>query len=175
MKLLPSDPKLKTVVCHSNATASLTRLAFYQRNYALNYTHFSLGRVIAFAGLKNSILCVSGCPMEHINEVLFSVLFLSLNPLAWALAVISSKNSENLRKPVIAAVMTQTGICCLLVGLIVWADIAFPITDIFTILLAPCVLSGILISAIVILFTKRPRLLHLFSSHRVDQMTYKSI
>jgi hypothetical protein len=113
--------------------------------------------------------------MEHINEVLFSVLFLSLNPLAWVLAVISSKNSENLRKPVIAAVMTQTGICCLLVAMIVWSDIAFPVKDIFTILLAPCVLSGILISAIVILFTKQHRLLQLFSSQRMDQMTYKSI
>ena len=113
--------------------------------------------------------------MEQLNEALISVLFLSLNPLAWVLAVISSKNSGKLRKPIIAAVMTQTGICCLLVGLIVWADIAFPVTDIFTVLLAPCVLSGILISAIVILFTKRPRLLQLFSSLRMDQMTYKSV
>ena len=113
--------------------------------------------------------------MEQINEVLYSVLFLSLSPLAWALAVIFSKKSKRLRKPVIAAVMTQTGICCLLIALIVWSDIAFPVSDIFTILLVPFVLSGILISAIVILFTKRPRLLELFSSRPVDQMTYKSI
>jgi hypothetical protein len=113
--------------------------------------------------------------MEHINEVLFSVLFLSLNPLGWVMAAKSSKNSETLRKPVIAAVITQSGICFLLVAMIVWSDIAFPITDIFTTLLAPCVLSGILISAIVILFTKRPRLLQHLSSLRMDQMTYKSI
>ena len=113
--------------------------------------------------------------MEHINEVLFSVLFLSLNPLAWVMAVIFSKKSEKLRKPVIAAVMTQTGICCLLIALIVWSGTAFPVKDIFTVILIPCVLSGILISAIVILFTKRPRLLQLFSSLRMDQMTYKSV
>ena len=113
--------------------------------------------------------------MEQINEALFSALFLSLNPLAWVMAVIFSKKSEQLRKPVIAAVMTQTGICCLLTVLIVWSEIAFPVSNIFTVLFIPCVLSGILVSAIVILFTKRPRLLQLLSSSRVDQMTYKSI
>ena len=113
--------------------------------------------------------------MEQINEALYSVLFLSLNPFAWAIAVKFSKNSEKLRKPVIAAVMTQTGICCLLIALIVWSDIAFPVNDIFTILLVPFVLSGILISAIVILFTKRRRLRQLFSSQRVGELTYKSI
>jgi hypothetical protein len=113
--------------------------------------------------------------MEQINEALYSVLFLSLNPLAWVMAVVYSKKSRQLRKPVIAAVMTQTGICFLLIALIVWSDTAFPVKDIFTVLLIPCVLSGILISAIVILFTKRRRLLRLFSSRRVDQMTYKSI
>ena len=113
--------------------------------------------------------------MEQINEALYSVLFLSLNPLAWVMAVIFSKNSGKLRKPVIAAVMTQTGICCLLIALIVWSEIAFPVKDIFTILLIPCVLSGILISAIVIVFTKRRRLRQLFSSRRVDQLTYKSV
>jgi hypothetical protein len=113
--------------------------------------------------------------MEQINETLIGVLILSLNPLAWVMAVIFSKNSEKLRKPVIAAVMTQTGICCLLIALIVWSEMAYPVADIFTIILIPCVLSGILISAIVILFTKRRRLLQIFSSRRVDQMTYKSI
>jgi len=113
--------------------------------------------------------------MEQINEALYSVLFLSLNPLAWVMAIKFSKNSAKLRHPVIAAVMTQTGICGLLVVLIVWSDVAFSVSDIFTILLIPCVLSGILISAIVILFNKRRRLRQLFSSRRVDQLTYKSI
>ena len=113
--------------------------------------------------------------MEQINEVLYSVLFLSLSPLAWVLAVIFSKKSKRLRKPVIAAVMTQTGIFCLMIALIVWSGTAFPVKDIFTVLLIPCVLSGILISAIVILFTNRPRLRQLFSSHRGDELTYKSI
>jgi hypothetical protein len=113
--------------------------------------------------------------MEQINEVLYSVLFLSINPLAWVMAIKFSKNSGELRKPVIAAVMTQTGIFGLLVALIVWSDIAFPVSDIITVLLVPCVLSGILISAIVIVFTKRRQLLQLFSSRLLDQLTYKSI
>jgi hypothetical protein len=113
--------------------------------------------------------------MEQINEVLYSVLFLSLNPLAWVMAVVFSKNSGKLRKPIIAAVMTQMGICCLLATLIVWSNIAFSVNDMVTILLIPCVLSGMLISAIVILFTKRRRLRQLFSSQRVDHFTYKSI
>ena len=111
--------------------------------------------------------------MEQINEALYSVLFLSLNPLAWVMAVIFSKNSEKLRKPIIAAVMTQTGICCLMIALVVWSDIAFSVNDMFTVLLIPCVLSGILISAIVILFSKRRRLRQLFSSRQVDQLAYK--
>ena len=110
--------------------------------------------------------------MEQINEALYSVLFLSLNPLAWVLAVMYSKKSKTLRKPVLAAVMTQTGICCLLIALIVWSGTAFPVKDIFTVLLIPCVLSGILISAIVILFTKRPRLQQRFSSLRMGELTY---
>ena len=75
--------------------------------------------------------------MEQINEALYSVLFLSLNPLAWVLAVIFSKKSKRLRKPIIAAVTTQTGIGCLLIALIVWSEIAFPVKDIFTVLLIP--------------------------------------
>ncbi|MDC1287601.1 hypothetical protein N8198_06930 [Gammaproteobacteria bacterium] len=113
--------------------------------------------------------------MELVNEVLYSVLFLSLNPLAWVMAVIFSKNSNKLRKPVIAAVTTQTGICSVLIALVVWSEIAFSVSDIITVLLVPCVLSGLLVSAIVILFTKRRQLLQLLSSHREDQLTYKSI
>lgn len=113
--------------------------------------------------------------MEQIYEGLYSVLLISLNPLAWVMAVIFAKNSAKLRKPIIAAVMTQTGICCLLIALNVWSGAAVPVNDIFTILLIPFVLSGILISAIVILFTKRRRLRQLFSSRRVDELTYKSI
>jgi hypothetical protein len=113
--------------------------------------------------------------MEQINEVLYSVLFLSLNPLAWVMTVVFSKNSGKLRKPIIAAVMTQMGICCLLATLVVWSNIAFSVNDMVTILLIPCVLSGMLISAIVILFTRRRRLRQLFSSQRVDQFTYKSV
>ena len=113
--------------------------------------------------------------MEQINEVLYSVLFLSLNPLAWVMAVVFSKNSGKLRKPIIAAVITQMGICCLLATLVVWSNIAFSVNDMVTILLIPCVLSGMLISAIVILFTKRRRLRQLFSSQPVDHFTYKSI
>ena len=44
------------IVCLSNATAGHTRLAFTQQIYALNYTYFSLRRIFAFTGLKNSIL-----------------------------------------------------------------------------------------------------------------------
>ena len=113
--------------------------------------------------------------MEQINEVLYSVLFLSLNPLAWVMAVVFSKKSGKLRKPVIAAVMTQMGIFCLLATLVVWSNIAFSVNDMVTILLIPCVLSGMLISAIVILLTKRRRLRQLFSSQPVEQFTYKSV
>ncbi len=113
--------------------------------------------------------------MELISEVLYNALFLSLNPLAWVMAVMFSKKSAGLRKPVIAAVMTQMGICCLLATLVIWSNIAFSTGDMVTILLIPCVLSGMLISAIVILLTKRRRLRQLFSSQRVDQLTYKSI
>ena len=113
--------------------------------------------------------------MEQMNELLYSVLFSSLNPLAWVMAVVFSENSGKLRKPVIAAVMTQMGICCLLTTLVFCSNIAFPVNDIVTILLIPCVLSGMLISAIVILLTKRRRLRQLFSSQPVEQFTYKSI
>jgi hypothetical protein len=113
--------------------------------------------------------------MEQINELLYSVLFLSLNPLAWVMAVVFSKKSGKLRKPVIAAVMTQMGICCLLATLVVWSNIAFSVNDMVTILLIPCVLSGMLISAIVILLTKRRRLRQIFSSQPVEQFTYKPV
>ena len=112
--------------------------------------------------------------MEQMSELLYNVLFLSINPFAWAMAVRFSKNSGGLRKPVIAAVMTQMVICCLLTTMVVWSNIALPVGDMVTILLIPCVLSGMLISAIVILFTKRPRLRQLFSSQPVEQFTYTS-
>ena len=113
--------------------------------------------------------------MEQINEVLYSVLFLTLNPLAWVMAVVFSKNSGKLRKPVIAAVTTQMGICGLLTTLVFWSNIAFTGSDIVTILLIPCLLSGMLISATVILLTKRRRLRQLFASRRVKQFTYKAV
>jgi hypothetical protein len=51
----------------------------------------------------------------------------------------------------------------------------FSVTEIVTILLLPCVLSGFLISAIVLLLTKRRRLRRFISSRRVGQLTYKSV
>ena len=111
--------------------------------------------------------------MELINEALSSALYFSMNPLAWAVAIVFAIRSKKLRSPVIAAVTTQTLFSGLLITLIALSDKAFPFNDVFVMLLIPGVLSGILISALVILFTKRRRLMRLVSSLRMDRLAYK--
>ena len=111
--------------------------------------------------------------METISEALSSAAYFSLNPLAWAAAILFSIRSNKLRNPVIAAVMTQTLFSGLLISLIAWSDKAFPINDIVVMLLVPGVLSGILISTLVILVTKRRRLMRLVTSRPIDRFAYK--
>ena len=111
--------------------------------------------------------------MEPLNEALNSVLYFSLNPFAWVMAIKFSMQSRKLRRPFIAAIIAQTGISCILIALIAWSDSAFPFKDIFTVVLIPGVLSGILIGAVVILFTKPRRLLQRFSSQRAGKLAYK--
>ncbi len=111
--------------------------------------------------------------MELINEALNSVLYFSMNPLAWVAAIVFAIRNKKLRNPVIAAVTTQTLFSGLLITLIALSDKAFPINDIFVLVLIPGVLSGILISAMVILVTKRRRLMRLLSSRRIDKLAYK--
>jgi hypothetical protein len=111
--------------------------------------------------------------MELIYETLYSVLYFSMNPLAWVMPFVFAKRSIKLRNPVIAAVATQMLFSGLLIGLNSWSDKEFPIYDMLVKVLIPGVLSGILISAIVILVTKRRRLMRLLSSQRIDRMAYK--
>ena len=111
--------------------------------------------------------------MEQLNEALNSVLYFSLNPLAWVMAIKYSMHSRRLRNPLIAAIMTQTGISCILIALIAWTDQAFPFNEVFTVILIPGVLSGILIAAPVILFSKQRRLRKFVSSRRMDKLAYK--
>ena len=111
--------------------------------------------------------------METINEVLNGVAYFSLNPVAWAAAISISIRSKKLRSPVIAAVMTQTLICVLLISLTAFSDKAFPINDFLVLVLLPGVASGLLISALVILCSKRRRLIRRMSSPRVDRLAYK--
>ena len=111
--------------------------------------------------------------METINEVLEGVAYFSLNPIVWAAAISFSIRSRKLRSPIIAAVMTQTLICVLLISLTAFSDKAFPINDFLVLVLLPGVLSGLLISTLVILFTKRRRLIRMLSSGRTDRLAYK--
>ena len=111
--------------------------------------------------------------MELINEALNSAFYFSMNPLAWVAAIVFATRSKKLRNPVIAAVTTQALFSGLLITLIAFSDKAFPVNDIFVMILIPGVLSGILISAMVILFTKRRRLMRLVSSRRMDKLAYK--
>ena len=111
--------------------------------------------------------------MELINEALNSVLYFSLNPLAWVVAIVFAKRSYKLRNPVIAAVATQTVFSCLLITLNSLSGRSFPVNDILVMLLIPGVLSGILISAMVILVTKRRRLKRFLSSRQTDRLAYK--
>ncbi len=111
--------------------------------------------------------------MELINETLNSVLYFSMNPLAWGVAIVLTKRNKKLRKPVIATVSTQTLFSGLLITLNSLSDKAFPVYDMLVMVLIPGVLSGILISAMVILVTKRRRLMRLLSSRRIDRLAYK--
>jgi hypothetical protein len=111
--------------------------------------------------------------METINEVLNGVAYFSLNPIAWAAAISISIRSRKLRSPVIAAVMTQTLISGLLISLSALSDKAFPINDLLVLVLLPGVLSGMLISALVILCSKRRRLIRMMSSGRTNRLAYK--
>ncbi len=118
--------------------------------------------------------------MELINEALGSVLYFSMNPLAWVVAIVFairnkrlSIRNRKLRNPVIAAVSTQTLFSGLLITLNSLSDKGFPIIDMLVKVLIPGVLSGILISAIVILVTERRRLMRILSSRRIDRLAYK--
>ena len=111
--------------------------------------------------------------METINETLSSAAYFTLNPLAWVAAIVISVQGIKLRSPIIAAVVTQTLFSGLLITLIALSDRIFPVRDIFVMILIPAVLSGILISAVVILFTKRRRLIRRVSSLRIGGLAYK--
>jgi hypothetical protein len=111
--------------------------------------------------------------MELINEALNGVLYFSMNPLAWVVAIVFAKRNKRLRNPVIAAVATQTLFSCFLITLNSLSGKLFPVIDLLALLLIPGVLSGILISAIVILVTQRRRLMRLLSSRRTDRLAYK--
>ena len=127
----------------------------------------------AFAGLKNSKLTVSVYTMELINEALNSVLYFSMNPLAWVVAIVFAIRNKKLRNLVIAAVSTQTLFSCLLMSLNSLSDKSFPVNDMLVMVLIPGVLSGILISAMVILVSKRRRLMRLLSSRRINRLAFK--
>ena len=111
--------------------------------------------------------------MELINEALNSVLYFSMNPLAWVVAIVFAIRNKKLRNPVIATVSTQTLFSGLLIALNSLSDKAFPVNDMLVMVLIPGVLSGILISAMVILVTKRRRLMRFLSSRRIDKLAYK--
>jgi len=111
--------------------------------------------------------------MEELNEALNSVLYFSLNPLAWVMAIRFSLHSKKLRNPFIAAIVTQTGISCILIALIALSAKTFPFNDVFIMVLVPGVVSGMLIAALVVLFTKQRRLRRLVSSRRMNRLAYK--
>ncbi|MFC1560474.1 hypothetical protein ACFL3W_00855 [Pseudomonadota bacterium] len=111
--------------------------------------------------------------MELVNEALNGVLYFSMNPLAWAVTIVFAIRNKKLRIPVIAAVSTQTLFSGLLISLNFLSDKAFPINDMLVMVVIPGVLSGILISAMVILVTKRRRFMRLLSSRRIDRLAYK--
>lgn len=111
--------------------------------------------------------------METIAEVLESTAYFALNPLAWLAAAAFALRSGILRKPVIAAVVTQLLMCGLLISLVALSDKPFPVDYMFVLLLIPGTLSGLLISAIVLLVTKRRRLKRFLSSQRTDRVAYR--
>ena len=92
--------------------------------------------------------------METINEALTGALYFSLNPLAWVAAIVFSVRSRKLRNPFIAAVTTQTLCGGLLISLTAFSDRVYPISELVVVVLIPGVLSGILISALVVPFAK---------------------
>ena len=111
--------------------------------------------------------------METIAEVLSSVGYFSLNPLAWSVAIAVAMQTGILRKPVIATVLTQVVMAGLLIALIALSDKPFPVYDVFVLLLIPGALSGLLISAPVLMVTKRRRLMRFVSSRRTTGLAYK--
>ena len=111
--------------------------------------------------------------MELINEAMNSVLYFSMNPLVWAVAIVFAVRNKKLRIPVIAAVSTQTLFSGLLISLNFLSDKAFPINDMLVMVVIPGVLSGILVSTMVILVTKRRRFMRFLSSRRIDRLAYK--
>ena len=111
--------------------------------------------------------------MELINEALNSVFYFSMNPLPWVVAIVFAIRNKKLRSLVIAAVSTQTLFSGLLITLNFLSDQAFPVNDMLVMILIPGVLSGILISAMVILVTKRRRLMRHLSSRRIGRLAYK--
>lgn len=111
--------------------------------------------------------------METIAEVFYSAAYFTLNPLAWIAAIAVAVRSGILRKPVIAAVMTQVLMAGLLIFLIALSDSAFPVRDVLVLLLVPGALSGLLISAVVLLVTKRRRFMRFVSSRGTGRLAYK--
>ena len=111
--------------------------------------------------------------METINEALSSAAYFSLNPLAWVAAIVISVRSIKLRSSIIAAVITQVLFSGLLITLNSLSDKEVPVNDMLVMVLIPGVLSGILISAMVILVTKRRRFMRFLSSRRIDRLAYK--
>ena len=111
--------------------------------------------------------------METIAVVFESTAWFMLNPFAWFAATAFALRSGILRKPVIAAVATQWVMCGLLLALVGLSDRPFPAQQVFFLLLIPGTLSGLLISAPVLLITKRRRLKRFLASRRAGEVTYQ--
>ena len=160
--------------CRSNATFRHYRLDYSQQIPVLYYTNsLDFIEFPCLCRLENSHLTVSVHTMELINEALNSVLYFSMNPLPWAVAIVFAVRNRKLRIPVIAAVSTQTLFSGILVALNFLSDTAFPVKDMLVMVVIPGVLSGILISAMVILVIKRRRLMRFLSSRRIARLAYK--
>jgi len=111
--------------------------------------------------------------MDTIAEIFESTAYFMLNPIAWLAATAFALRSGVLRKPIIAAVATQLAICVLLIALVALSNRPFPAHHVFFLLLIPGTLSGLLISAPVLLITKRRRLKRFLSSRLSSSVDYQ--
>ena len=111
--------------------------------------------------------------METIAQVFESTAYFLLNPFAWLVAVAVAQRTGILHRPVIAAVGTQLLLCVLLIGMVAMTDRPFPAHHIVFLMLLPGALSGLLISAPVLMITKRRRLKRFLTSRNDDGVAYQ--